>query len=454
MSKITKLINTPNIFFKDMAYKTLTQRLPMLLDNLGNRLEVFDTSPSPAKKVPVTKRPVSSTKADNSVAAKTIIPSSINLSHINLLSPIYHIIHTGEGMTHGPSHLSLWIPTFLTTQISFAVIVRNVDLYNWVVEKYPFINVAYAKTPIDIENLLNNMAFLKGIFYPSNTGNNIHCLRFNVYEHIFIGHGDSDKSASAHKFFRVYDQVWVAGQAHIDRFKNAQFNTNHIDFVKVGRPNLSSVLEVSKTPWHKRMVNNVLYLPTWEGVYEESNYSSLRLSGVMLQSIIEKFGLLVSTKLHPVTGSRDPSLKNIQSKLQLALESKGKEILFHGPSINISELVLRSNLFICDISAVVSECLAADAPIFVYIPKDREINVSQSDMNYEDYCYTFSTVPELLAKIEQVLQGDDYLRESRRQAMEYILSANSIAQDQFAIELRKLAEKNYLIDNMRMFVQQ
>ena len=45
-----------------------------------------------------------------------------------------------------------------------------------------------------------------------------------------------DKSASAHKFFRVYDEIWVAGQAHIDRFKNAGFNTAHIDFVKVGAP--------------------------------------------------------------------------------------------------------------------------------------------------------------------------------------------------------------------------
>lgn len=441
-------MSNPELFFIDMAKKALTQRIPHLLEQVNTK--VFPALEQPSNK----KSSTASTSVKKTSSPTNQSVSTLDVSHINLLSPIYHVLHTGEGMTHGPSHLNLWIPEFIKAQVPFAVVVRHADLYKCITEAYPFINVVYAKSPTDIESLFNNLAFLKGIFYTSNTGNNIHCLRFNVYEHIFIGHGDSDKSASAHKFFRVYDQVWVAGQAHVDRFKYAHFDSDHIDFVKVGRPNLANILEITNTLWDKRMVNNVLYLPTWEGVYEESNYSSLRLSGVMLQNIVEKFNLRVNAKLHPVTGSRDNSLKNIKEKMQMALEAKGHNVSFYDAATTINNLVLNSNIFICDISAVVSECLAANAPIFVYIPKDREVNIAQSDMNYSDYCYTFSTVPELLQKMERVLKGDDYLRENRQQAMEYILTAHSIDKDQFAIELRKLAEKNYLLDNVREFVQQ
>ena len=57
--------------------------------------------------------------------------------------------------------------------------------------------------------------------FVANIGNNIHVLRVPGLRSAFIGHGDSDKSASANLFSKVYDEIWVAGQAGKDRYLRA-----------------------------------------------------------------------------------------------------------------------------------------------------------------------------------------------------------------------------------------
>lgn len=377
-------------------------------------------------------------------AALTLITDAMNP-----FKKCAHILHTGEGMTHGPSHLEQWLPFFIQSGEHFLVLVRNQDLYKWVREHYSYVSVVYAKNPTDVEKLLNNTPFVKAIYYTSNTGNLIHTLRSNIYQHIFLGHGDSDKSASAHKFFRVYDEIWVAGQAHIDRFKNASFETKHIDFVKVGRPALAHVLKANTKNWKERHTPRILYLPTWEGVYEESNYSSVRFSATMLQELAERFQFPLTIKLHPVTGSRDTVLKNISKDIKDTLKETGIEYYLIDKLTPVHSLLTTNNIYICDISAVVSECIAGNGPIFVYIPTDKEIIMSQSDMSYEDYAYTFSSIDELCEKLEKVLNGDDPKASKRDEAREYLLSVQQTIDQEFFHQLKRISTQDPLKINER-----
>jgi hypothetical protein len=402
MSKLTKLIFSPNKFFKDMNAKKTTLATAVSLN----------VSP--------------------------IVPTII---HPKGWKQYRVVLHTGEGLVQGRSHLDLWINDFIKSDVSFAVVVRNMDLYAWFKSKYPDIGLAYAKTPIGIESLLNSrcFAFLRGIFYMSNTGNNIHCLRFNQYKHIFIGHGDSDKSASAHKFFRAYDEIWVAGQAHIDRFANSNFESRHLKFVTIGRPNLYSVVKKRSLPWNVQLINKVLYLPTWEGAYEDSNYSSLRFAPQLLLEIMKRLAIQTAVKMHPATGTRDKSLLGLDSQLQDEIVQSGYSVEIMSKSTTISECILNANIYICDISAVVSECLTANGPIFVYIPSNTVLNVTRSNMEYKDFCYTYSSIDELLEKLEQILQGKDPLSEFREQALEYFLSKSRMLENAFKSELYAVA---------------
>lgn len=432
MSKLAKLINNPKLFAQDVVKKQLG-----LL---------------PPKPVPTAKssEPVKKPEAKKPEPKKApVTPPTLITDLINPFKRYAHVIHTGEGMTHGPAHLSQWIPFFEQSDENYVVVVRNLDLYHWVRETYDFVIVVYAKNPTNIEQLLNNLAFVKGIYYLSNTGNMIHTLRFNAYQHIFLGHGDSDKTASAHKFFRVYDEIWVAGQAHIDRFKHAGFETRHLNFVKVGRPMLANVLKHNEAEWMTRHTPKILYLPTWEGVYEEGNYSSVRISATMLTELHQRFGLSMTAKFHPTTGSRDKMLANVNKLVSTELLKVGANFTVADKLVPVNTLISNANIYICDISAVVSECIAGNAPLFVYIPKDKEIKISQSDMSYEDYAYTFSNIEELCEQLEQVLNGNDFKKEQRLKAMDYLMSVNETKNYEFFEQLKRISSIEPLIDNVR-----
>ncbi|MGN4997628.1 MULTISPECIES: CDP-glycerol glycerophosphotransferase family protein [Aeromonas] len=437
MSKFTKLLNTPTLFISDMLKKKVS-----LLNRVG--LTNQSTSPTPKKNVAQAKK-------------KSPSPVTVITKNSRLFSRIAHLLHTGEGMTHGPSHLELWVGEFISSKEEFSILVRDFNLYNWAVDKYPYLNIIYAKNPTDVEKVLHKLPFLKAIYYFSNTGNLIHTLRYNRYQHIFLGHGDSDKSASAHKFFRVYDEIWVAGQAHIDRFKNAGFNTAHIDFVKVGRPNLKHIIKTSidNEIEIKNKISKVTYFPTWEGVYEENNYSSAHLSVILLSEIQRKLNCKISAKYHPVTGSRDVTLKNITTSLQVEFADRTYMLDVAEKSTPISNLIVGSDAFICDISAVVSECISSLSPIFIYIPTDRDISTSSSDMQYADYAYVFNNIPQLMELIDDVLiNGNDYLKEARYKALDYLLSIDKTINDTFDHELQRVSADKELNANPRDFVNQ
>lgn len=144
---------------------------------------------------------------------------NIDLSHINFSKNIPFIIHCGETESAGLNQLIPWIEVFARASVNFVILVRNLPLFNKLINLYPWVSTGFVKRGIDVEEAIKLLPDAVNVFYPSSTGNNIHLVRFNHLNHIFIGHGDSDKQSSAHKALRLYDEIWTAGQAHIDRFK-------------------------------------------------------------------------------------------------------------------------------------------------------------------------------------------------------------------------------------------
>lgn len=407
MSKLTKLINNPKGFFKDAALK-----------KLGLLPTTVSSKPKPKPKPKPSK--------------------NIDVTHVNFYQEIPLIIHSGESVAAGPNQIIPWIPVFIQADVKFVLLIRNEAFFEWAKKEYPWLSIAFARRGVDIEDVLGLLPDAKTIFYPSSTGNNIHLVRFNHLHHVFIGHGDSDKASSAHKALRLYDEVWTAGQGHIDRFVNSDFNTSHINFVKVGRPNLHKILSSSQTDWQERMEHKILYLPTWEGVVEQTNYSSISFSGQIIRGVQDSLNSSMMIKYHPFTGNRNSKLKNINKMTEDIIERETLNATVLDASIEISTVISNNNIFICDISGVVTECLAADAPIFVYIPLDKDIKIASSNMKYEDYCYTYSSVEELLEKIARVTLGDDYLAEGRKAAIEYFIGYHETLNNEFVRKIQEI----------------
>ncbi|MCP4821001.1 MAG: hypothetical protein GY883_17585, partial [Shimia sp.] len=149
-----------------------------------------------------------------------------------------------------------------------------------------------------IEPLLARMPNLKAIFYPANNGTNLQAIRNTNYNHVFLGHGDSNKTSSANKVFRLYDEVWVAGHAHLDRFKRIPGNYSGIDFKVIGQPWMRDWL-AALPDYSQSERKDWGYFPTWRGYYANTNYSSLDLTPEIVkvaQDCLSGSGFL---KLHP-----------------------------------------------------------------------------------------------------------------------------------------------------------
>ncbi|MDR6757607.1 hypothetical protein J2Y48_002904 [Mycoplana sp. BE70] len=337
--------------------------------------------------------------------------------------------------------MRMWIPLLEESGVPFIVLTRLTRLFDYVAQNFPNAPLAFATSPEHVETLINSEPELRAVLYPSNTGNNIHLLRFNHLEHVFIGHGDSDKSASAHKFFRAYDEIWVSGDAHIDRFKNACFDERHLSFVKVGRPTLfQTVVKSDVDPWRTRFSKpSTLYLPTWEGTYNEQSYTSLPVAAEILASVAKATSGTVALKLHPQTGAKIPALKTAAQDIVRELSERQIEATTIDPATPVEDVIGTANIFVCDVSAVVTDCLAADAPIFVYRPKSDTLKLSESNMKMDHFAYIFSDAAELERGIASLLQEGDSLAEKRMEARQYFMGHREILDRRLFIELARIA---------------
>lgn len=408
MSKITKFIFSPKLFLEDMILNSLN-----------------------AKRV----------------NTKKIKKTSISYEQDDNYEEVIHLIHSGEGLVNGKAHLLLWLNLFELSRENFAVMVRNYDLYLWGKNNHPSIKFIFSRSAIDVEEIMKLLFNVKAIYYLSNTGNLIHTLRFNVYQHVFLGHGDSDKAASAHKFFRVYDEIWVSGQAHIDRFINTNIKINNVEFVKIGRPSLKEYFtsqqdqKINTT----NLAERIVYLPTWEGSFVENDYSSVRDSLEFLPSIQNKTNCQLIVKYHPSTGTRDLEINELKQTFLEEYVANNNSFEFIEQSETLDSLVLRGDAFICDISAVVSECIPTLKPIFIYIPENKNIVISASNLKYSDYAYVFRNSEELEKQVYDVLVlGKDILKQDRIKALNYLIGVKETLNDEFNIQLKRMRSNEFL----------
>ncbi|MBL1099533.1 hypothetical protein [Streptomyces coffeae] len=181
-------------------------------------------------------------------------------------------------------------------------------------------------------HLMNlDLSSVRVALYPANVGENIHLLRVPTMQHVFLGHGDSDKIASVNPYSKVYDQVWVAGEAGRRRYAEAAVGVRDADIVEVGRPQLDGV-RVAGIDRAPAPVPTVLYAPTWEGWTDEPGNTSLTTAGEhLVRRLLEsERPVRVLYKPHPFTGSRSPAARAAHERV-VALIGAANEQRAAGP---------------------------------------------------------------------------------------------------------------------------
>ncbi|MFO6451234.1 MULTISPECIES: CDP-glycerol glycerophosphotransferase family protein [unclassified Aeromicrobium] len=319
--------------------------------------------------------------------------------------------------------INTWIEALEALDQRVMVVLRDHPLF----ERMAASRLPTLSLPAPGELLMLDFSTVKVALYPANTGNNIHLLRLPTMMSAFIGHGDSDKSASNNPFSRVYDELWVAGEAGADRYRRSGMHIPEDQFRFVGRPQVHAIEPTPRVG--EQEVPTVLYAPTWEGVNQHQEYSSLRAIGVQLiDALLADGSVRVVYKPHPFTGQRDAKYRVAHAVISRRLDdAKARTGIDHRvvTSGSLTGWMNQSTALVSDISSVLSDWLAGEKPYAVFNHEGSSTKQFRED-------YPSSAAATILGAqatgVEELLdvvtgRGPDLLAEYRSKLATYLLGS-------------------------------
>jgi len=321
---------------------------------------------------------------------------------------------------HAGYMLNPWLPAFAGARKRVMIVVREESNVTPIAETR--LPVIFARHTRDVERLV--LPHVKVALYVANAGRNVHLLREPGLKHVFLNHGDSDKSTSANPVSRVYDEVWVAGPAAVDRYHAAGVIIPPERFATIGRPQVNGL---GVGPRRRSEGRRVLYAPTWEGYYEESNYSSLEIAGPRIIAAIlaarPEVGIIF--KPHPSTGIQRRGMRAARQEVNRLLRESGCAglhlIADEHPELTLTGCFELADVLISDVSSVVTDFLHTERPIITSNPKQLDHREFRRMFPTQEASYLLDPdLHELLALLDSAL-SEDPLAAARSRMKRYVL---------------------------------
>ncbi|MFS0886189.1 CDP-glycerol glycerophosphotransferase family protein [Aeromicrobium sp. 179-A 4D2 NHS] len=205
-------------------------------------------------------------------------------------------------------------------------------------------------------------------FYVHNAPGHLKLMGIRSVRHVWLGHGDSDKSGSHHTRHLRYDVLVASGEAAIDRYARHGVEIPRERFVLLGRPQSGDVLP-AKVPVTQVERPTVLYTPTWTGNGKMTNFSSIKDADRILHALLAA-DVNVVFRPHPVF-LRDEywaaRLAELDEILRADHDDPGSprrhlwgEEAVRG--LSVAECMNRADALVSDVSSVVSDWLASGKP--------------------------------------------------------------------------------------------
>ncbi|MFI0405931.1 CDP-glycerol glycerophosphotransferase family protein [Actinomadura sp. 3N508] len=346
------------------------------------------------------------------------------------------------GMAVNAYQANMWLETLERLDRKAMVLVRTPEVVGALAPtRLPVVCVSRAE---DVMNF--DWSTVRVALYTGNTGKNLHLLREPAIKHVFVGHGDSDKDSSSNPVSKVFDQVWVAGPAGRDRYRNSDAGVRDEAIVEVGRPQLAGVAEGPTG----NEVPTVLYAPTWEGWDSEHSYCSLLTMGEKIVAALldEAKGLRVIYRPHPYTGTRMAIAAAAHKRIIAMIEQanrtgRGGHRVVTGAEASLHECFNQSDMLITDISSVISDYMPSLKPYVVTNPHAANDAEFRADFPSASAAYLLGPGCAELADILAVTTtpGRDPLAEERTRLRDYLLGpAEPDAMTRFAAAVDTLAE--------------
>lgn len=258
--------------------------------------------------------------------------------------------------------LTQWLPVFetLLDEYHIDLVVKKASAY-LALRNHTSIRVVFIPQVAELERYINSEG-PRCFFYVNQNVANFTVLRFTEPLHVFLNHGESEKSYMFSSQVRAYDYAFVAGPAARKRLtENVRFFANE-RIIEVGRPPLEVHSRPENLDWAPDLPI-VLYAPTWEGDRDSMQYSSVVERGVeLVGALIASGKYSVVYRPHPLTGSRSREYWRASERIKRMLKGTNRRLGFRRHLVNTSTdygwQLREADHVIADVSSVFFDALS------------------------------------------------------------------------------------------------
>ena len=301
--------------------------------------------------------------------------------------------------------VGMWLPYFVRIGRPFIIVTRTAPMLTQISElcnelgvKVPLI---YRKTLRSIEEIIVDS--MTTAFYVNNAARNTHLVERRELTHIWLNHGDSEKPACFNPVHAIYDLIFAAGQAGIDRYARHGVHIPAEKFKIVGRPQVE-LISPARAPIDTIRPTTVLYAPTWQGPFADSRVYSLPVGRQIVEQLLAHDARVIF-RAHPFNyryPDAEKMIADIGAVLDADREVSGREHLWGAAAelqMSVEDCFNASDAMVSDVSAVVSDYLHSGKPfamvsvgrtpeqLLIDAPAARAAYVIRDDLsNLADVC--------------------------------------------------------------------
>ncbi len=331
--------------------------------------------------------------------------------------------------------LGMWLPYFLRIGRPFVIITRTVAMLRQIDalcrELEVEVPIVHRPTLRSVEDAV--VPSMSAAFYVNNAVRNTHLIERRELTHVWLNHGDSEKPACFNPVHAIYDLIFSAGQAGIDRYARHGVSIPREKFMIVGRPQVERIVPAAR-PIREVEQPTVLYAPTWQGPYADSRVYSLPIGREIVTELLAR-GVRVVFRAHPFNYRYKPCramIAQIGGLLEADRAVTGRQHLWGAAAekqLTIEDCFNLSDAMVCDVSAVVSDYLRSDKP-FAMVAVGRTPDELVVEAPAAQAAYVLREDLSNLVAVCDDLLGPDPLTETRKATKIYYLGA--IADDTYA----------------------
>jgi hypothetical protein len=227
----------------------------------------------------------------------------------------------------------------------------------------------------------------------------------------------------------MFDRIFVAGQAGIDRYaaNGVHIPLDHFDIV--GRPQVETIdVSTSRIGDRPDDRKTVLYATTWFGLYTDANYCSLPSGERIVADLLDR-GVRVIFRPHPYS-TRDAASSRMVARIdQMLAEDAAKTGRAHlfGPAatreLSVIDCVNAADAMIGDVSSVATDWLYSGKPFALTNPLGVDDDAYETEFPLARAAYVLDKSLDNIQPTLDKLLHTDPVAATRRLIRRYYLGA-------------------------------